>query len=219
MQWTNDAIHFIPQRPKDHTANPQQAVLDPCSPYFVFDFGPSTDETTAECCSKGDIGHRYPRILGLGIMIIHLCGKGSRSKPNSSAQSIEEYLNHRFSEAYHVWKSPSWPALDFRGDTVKKTLRSVVKACLDPKLFKVPNQTIFEDHSSSIKKRRLLLFKHVVYPLRKLLADSGLSQELENTKRDEYSASSPYISSETAEYLTAGEYTQRSVTDHAFHPS
>ncbi|CZR51216.1 uncharacterized protein PAC_01091 [Phialocephala subalpina] len=179
-KWTSELIHFMLERCPDDEVDTEQPKLYACNPCFAFQFDDS-DHNFMEYCGADHIGHRYPRVLALGILLVEIGGDIPGAQPTSQAQSLEEMINNDWMRGKVALKKERWPDFDFQSSgTMVRTYKEVVANCFEQKIFNADMPPSHTGDERGIEERRAILYERVVYPLEKLLMDMGWTAAMED---------------------------------------
>lgn len=178
-RWSSELIHFMLERCPDDEVDTENPKLYACNPCFAFRFD-DPDLCFMEYCGADHIGHRYPRVLALGILLVEIGGDTHGAQLGSQAQSLEEMINSDWMRGKRALKKERWPDFDFQtSGTVVQTYREVVANCFEQKIFTADMPLSDAGNESGIAARRYILYERVVYPLEKLLKDMGWTAAME----------------------------------------
>ena len=163
-QWTSDSIHFLRESPTDDDVG--SSGLYASRPYFAVEFDDNeANDQSMEYCSGFGVIFRYPRLLGLCIMLLEI-GRG-QSLPIQDHGSVEANLNETWTLSKRLAdRSNSWGDFDY------PDYRKAILGCLNPKLSSE------ESAETDVFARKAAIHEAVVQPLRRLLNVLGFAENL-----------------------------------------
>jgi hypothetical protein len=170
--WTNDDVLFMPEAENDGSASYF------CKPYLSASFdNPTRRDESQECRQDFGVVHRYPRIFGLGMMLMDIAttipisttGRPYEWTPSISNErlaTLKSYLSHG----------------KFHDDCQFPRYRHAVEKCLDSKLFQ---NAPFNPRkpAENLEERRTILYDEIVDPLRQLIEGTGWDAEFGEIER------------------------------------
>ncbi|KAK6499961.1 hypothetical protein TWF481_010317 [Arthrobotrys musiformis] len=165
--WTHDSILFLEGRAAEKG---DRGIRSSYYPYFTPDFEES-GICTGEYCADGILIQRYPAILALAIMLIEVI----QGQPLNGDEHHRPYDKPKLRERYGVaWKATA--SLD-----CNIIYKEVVKRCLDGRLFE---EAPFDnnDPRNGLEIRQSILYREIVFPLKRLLILSGVSPDTDRPK-------------------------------------
>jgi hypothetical protein len=176
--WTPETIQFMLERSAQGN-HPSVYIHKPC---FYVRFQDST-ECIPERFDIQNIVHKYPRLLGLGLLLVNI---GRTSYLEGSSNRTQNEVEKRNDDYMTGWltieRDQDWPDLG-SADAARLRLRTVYKAvtqsCFDMNIFRdVPSSTNPRDESVEIEEHRKILYERVVWPLQKIIDEMGWTHSL-----------------------------------------
>lgn len=165
-RWTSEFIHFMLEESLNDVGDAEQPTIKACNPCYSFRFSNSDSDFT-EYCDAPSIGHHYPRVLALGIMLLEIGGKAPPEVDVGLNQNetITVKINNEWIAGKRVLQSGRWPDFKLKG-VVEQTYKTVVENCFDKDLFKIEAD---QGSEQRIEDRRTIIYERIVYPLNTLL--------------------------------------------------
>jgi hypothetical protein len=187
VRWTAESIQLFPEK-EDEDGDPEERGID-WAPYFALPYDDSSHGLCAERLPRGDIIHRYPRVLALGTLLYELGRNRTKAKAPSQAATtsaspvepppLARILNDEMRRIQvQVYKN-QWPAIDLKDTETLERYRLIVLDCASEDLFtpsppEDSRKSLEElEEGLTIEERRAILFQKVVLPLKKLVQKTG----------------------------------------------
>ncbi|KAI5460412.1 peptidase S8/S53, subtilisin/kexin/sedolisin [Mariannaea sp. PMI_226] len=191
VQWTTEAIHLFSER-EDEDGDPDERGID-WAPYFALLYDNAPDDLAKERLPRGEIFHRYPRVLALGTLLYELGrNRSKRQRPSptrvvpsspTEAPSLERLVNNEARRIAIGVDRNHWPSFDLKDTETLEKYRLIVLECVSNSLFiPTPEKTSPKSPQEledmlTIEERRSILFQKVVLPLKKLVQSTGWVDE------------------------------------------
>lgn len=175
-KWSLESIHFLREEKADDVAHGDLEIYasDPC---FAVDFQGSNNNVLE--FYDGDVAHRYPRLLALGILLLNI----GRRRPlieqsYSSADKTDQQINNNCALSLKTLnRDENWPDLGtLQNAAVKAKYKEIVLACFDKRLFidSIARGAKTKSHAQvdnlqDVEERRNIVYEKIVAPFEDLL--------------------------------------------------
>lgn len=156
-KWTSDCILFMPE----------STGLVPNKPCISFKSNPSYNALD-ERLSLPHLGHRYPRLLALAIILIEI-GLGRPLQLKSLTTPVSQ-INANWQVASHGLRLLD--SMNWDGFNNKDTYLEAVRNCLQSRDYDINPVEGVQQGLSMIAQRKNIIYNKVVWPLQ-LLLESG----------------------------------------------
>ena len=131
--WSASSIQFMLET--DRSAPTQSHIT--CAPSFTVRFHEDEDRIP-ECFESNHVGHKYPRILSLGTLLLDVGREFQDQGTQQPSSSMEQRINNACTSGLEA-SDPDWPHFGYK-DKAAEHLRVLYKdatvACFDSNLFK-----------------------------------------------------------------------------------
>lgn len=176
--WTTESVHFMQEerisKVYQSKRKPTGASIHTAKPYFAFSHFVSESSEPDEHCRNGQVYHRYPRVLALGVLLVAIAQDGTPPQ-HSTKSSFEKRVNEDFINCQDIIQCKSWPVFKLGNKEFSDRYRAAVSKCFDPKLFDLSSTGGNQKPAKlEVEHRRDALYTYVLLPLQSLCEDCGI---------------------------------------------
>ncbi|TKX19364.1 hypothetical protein C1H76_8550 [Elsinoe australis] len=181
-----------------------QPGVDHLIPCFALDFAERLD-VVPEIHFDSEIGHRFPRMLALGNLLLDLARHSNEAHPPAHA-TLERQIKYDVQGINNTLTyDEGWPCLgDLPQDVppIRDTYKEITTRCMDQDIFKtamsatasMENIVNPSNIDADAGQRRSVIYRRIVAPLAALLADFGRTARLSDSTTTSSTCSDEEIS-------------------------